>query len=159
MLRLVENHSISAAEVEHIEADLKPYPLVRQTPTRGFEGRFSMPFCLSHVLVHHRLEPTDFSDQRLNEPMIQHVIHRVEHLPDSPQLTVVLRNGDRLTEAVQPPSDLKGWERTAQKFTASAQMRLSIKQIETVTDAVKRLSEITSTKTLTGALKTDHSSR
>ena len=155
MLRLVAKQSISAAQVERIEADLKPYPLVRQKPTRGFEGRFSMPFCLSHVLVHRQLQPTDFTDQRLQEPLIQELIRRVKHVPDSPGVSVVLKSGDRMTETIQPPSDLKGWEQTVKKFTSSATARLPLEQIETVIDSVQQLPEMVSIKTLTGSLRLD----
>ena len=57
MLRIMDKNSISPADVESIEADLKPYPLVRQRPTRGFEGRFSMPFCLAMTMIHRSLDP------------------------------------------------------------------------------------------------------
>ncbi|MGE5218049.1 MAG: MmgE/PrpD family protein [Chloroflexota bacterium] len=157
MFRLVEKYSVSAAEVDHIEADLKPYPLVRQMPKRGFEGRFSMPFCLAHVLVHRRLQPTDFTDQRLEEPLIQAVIRSVEHTPESPDVTVVMKSGDRLTEAIQPPGDLKGWEQTKQKFTASAAKRLTREQIETVIDSVKQLPAMVSIRPFTAVLRTARS--
>ncbi|HVO94865.1 MAG TPA: MmgE/PrpD family protein, partial [Terriglobales bacterium] len=43
MLRLRQREKITADEVEAIDCDLRPYPLVRARPTRGYEGRFSMP--------------------------------------------------------------------------------------------------------------------
>jgi 2-methylcitrate dehydratase PrpD len=155
MFRLVAKHSIAAADVEIIETDLKPYPLVRQNPTRGFEGRFSMPFCLAHILVHRRLEPNDFADHRLAEPSIQELIRRARHMPDSSHLTVTLKSGNRLSEPIESPSDLKGWEQTAQKFNASGAVRLTPEQLQTVRESVRRLDEIDSIRTLTAALRPD----
>jgi 2-methylcitrate dehydratase PrpD len=155
MFRLVAQNSIAPADVELIETDLKPYPLVRQNPTRGFEGRFSMPFCLAHILVHRQLEPNDFADHRLAEPPIQELIRRARHMPDSSQVTVVLKNGDRLSETIRVASDLKGWEQTAQKFNASAGGRLPPEQLQTVRESVQRLAEIASIRTLTSALRFD----
>ena len=74
MLRIMDKNSIIPADVESIEADLKPYPLVRQRPKRGFEGRFSMPFCLAMTMVYQRLDPGDFTDERLSEPLVQRLI-------------------------------------------------------------------------------------
>ncbi len=91
MLRMMDKNSILPADVESIEADLKPYPLVRQKPTRGFEGRFSMPFCLAMTLIHRSVDPGDFTNERLFEPLVQQLISRTHHVPDSPVLTVILK--------------------------------------------------------------------
>lgn len=153
MFRLIEKYPVPVAQVEAIDADLKPYPLVRQEPKRGFEGRFSMPFCLAHALVHRRLQPTDFTDLRLQEPRIQELIRCVRHVPDSPFVTVILKSGDRLTEAVQPPHDLKGWEQTAQKFTTSTIGHFTPEQIQTIIHSVTHLPEMVSIKPFTAALR------
>jgi 2-methylcitrate dehydratase PrpD len=152
MLRMVKKHEISPAAVEFIETDLKPYPLVRQNPKRGFEGRFSMPYCLAHVLVHGRLQPNDFINQRLEEPLMVELIRRVRHSPDSPSVTIGLKNGDRLSESIQTPSDLKGWEQTTGKFNDSIRGLLSEEQGLAIIETVKRLQETPSIRTLTRAL-------
>src|SRR5262249_28888841 len=88
LLGIMGSDSITPADVQSIEADLKPYPLVRQSPTRGFEGRFSMPFCLAMTMIHGSIDPADFTNERLFEPLVQHLIARTHHIPDSPALTV-----------------------------------------------------------------------
>jgi 2-methylcitrate dehydratase PrpD len=119
MLRIVDKHSILPGDVEAIEADLKPYPLVRQRPTRGFEGRFSMPFCLAMTLIHRSLTPGDFTNERLLDPLVQQLISRTQHVPDSPLLTVILKDGTRIVEPIQPHTNLKGWDAVSEKFQKS----------------------------------------
>jgi 2-methylcitrate dehydratase PrpD len=153
MLRLAAKHSVRPADVELIETDLKPYPLVRQKPRRGFEGRFSMPFCLAHTLVYGRLEADDFIDERLQEPWIQELMNLTRHLPDSSLLTIVLKSGARLTESIQLPSDLKGWDETVTKFNNSVRKLLSDDQQRTVIGSIQRLQEIDSIRCLTDALR------
>ncbi len=46
MFRLVQKTPIAGKDVESIECDVHPYPLLRLIPTRGHEGRFSMAYCL-----------------------------------------------------------------------------------------------------------------
>jgi 2-methylcitrate dehydratase PrpD len=154
MLRLREKHSIDSDDVEAIEADLKPYPLVRQQPKRGFEGRFSMPFCLAHVLVHHRLRPDDFVDARLQEEAIQTLIRRVRSVPDSPSVAVTLRGGRTISEPLAPPTDLKGWEQTVKKFNDSAEARLSDNQRLAVIESIAGLERVSSIQTVTRSLQT-----
>jgi 2-methylcitrate dehydratase PrpD len=144
MLRIMDKNSISPADVESIEADLKPYPLVRQRPTRGFEGRFSMPFCLAMTMVYRRLDPGDFTDERLSEPLVQELISRTHHVPDSPVLTVILKDGTKITEPIQPHTNLKGWDAVAKKFDNSVVGCLSKDQQRTVLELVSQLDRIAS---------------
>jgi 2-methylcitrate dehydratase PrpD len=144
MLRIMNKNSIIPADVEAIEADLKPYPLVRQRPTKGFEGRFSMPFCLAMTMVYRRLDPGDFTDERLSEPLVQQSISRTHHTPDSPVLTVILKDGTKITEPIQPHTNLKGWDAVAKKFDNSVVGCLSKDQQRTVLELVSQLDRIAS---------------
>ncbi|MGB7947087.1 MAG: MmgE/PrpD family protein [Candidatus Binatia bacterium] len=155
MLRIVERQKINPADVELIETDLKPYPLVRQNPKRGFEGRFSMPYCLAHVLVHGRLQPKDFNDLRLEELWMAELIKRVRHRPDSPSVTIALKNGERVSEPIQPHSDLKGWAQAQDKFKESTEELLSEEQQSTIVETVKELEKSPSVTSLTRALQRD----
>ena len=155
MLRLADKHAVTAADVEFIESDLKPYPLVRQNPRRGFEGRFSMPFCLAHALVYKRLLPNDFNDRRLQEPTIKNLINRTRHIPDAPSLSVVLKSGVRLTEPLQSASDLKGWDQTVSKFNESVGTLLTDAQRRTIVESVKELQDLPSVRNLTRSLQQD----
>jgi hypothetical protein len=153
MLRLVEKHAVTAADVELIESDLKPYPLVRQNPKRGFEGRFSMPFCLANALVYRGLRPNDFNDRRLQEPAIVGLIDRCRHIPDAPSLIVALRNGSRLEEPLQVASDLKGWDQTVAKFNESVGTLLTDVQQSAIIESVQAIQKISSIRDITQALQ------
>ena len=155
MLRLLAKHAISPADVEIIETDLKSYPLVRQKPKRGYEGRFSMPFCLAHTLVYRRLKPDDFTDERLQEPGIPELMNCTRHLPDSSLLTVVLKSGARLTEAITTPRDLKGWGETVAKFKDSTGELLSEDQQRTIIHSIQDLDDLLSIRSLTVSLRSE----
>ena len=144
MLRIMDKNSIVPADVESIEADLKPYPLVRQRPTKGFEGRFSMPFCLAMTMIHRSLDPSDFTDKRLSEPLVQRVIDRTRHVPDSPVLTLILKDGTKITEPIQPHTNLKGWDAVSEKFQKSVAGCLSKHQQQELLALVSRLDKLPS---------------
>jgi len=144
MLRIVDKNSIVPADVESIEADLKPYPLVRQRPTKGFEGRFSMPFCLAMTMIYRSLDPSDFTDKRLFEPLVQRVIDRTRHVPDSPVLTLILKDGTTITEPIQPHTNLKGWDTVSEKFQKSVAGCLSKHQQQELLALVSRLDKLPS---------------
>ena len=153
MLRLTAKHSLRPTDVELIETDLKPYPLVRHKPRQGFEGRFSMPYCLAHVLVYGRLLPDDFTDERVKDLQIQELMNSTRHLPDSSLLTIVLKSGERLAESIAAPSDLKGWDQTVTKFKGSVEKLLGDDQQRKVVGCVQSLHELESIRTLTLALR------
>ncbi|HEY7317282.1 MAG TPA: MmgE/PrpD family protein [Candidatus Binatia bacterium] len=148
MLRLGAKNSISPTDVEAIEADLKPYPLVRQRPTRGFEGRFSMPFCLAMTLVHRSIDPSDFTNKRLFDPLVQQLISRTHHVPDSRVLNVILKDGTRISEPIQPHTNLKGWDAVAAKFQKSVAGCFADHQQQKLLALISRLEELPSTAEL-----------
>jgi 2-methylcitrate dehydratase PrpD len=155
MLRLIQKHSVTAREVESIECDLKPYPLVRQLPKRGFEGRFSMPFCLAVALIHGGVKPGDFTNERVHEPLVQELLGRIRHAPDSASLIVQLKNGSRLSETIQPATDLQGWDRICDKFNDSTASVLSNEKQSAVVASVNRLEKLPAIMQLTRDLRTD----
>jgi 2-methylcitrate dehydratase PrpD len=155
MLRLIQKHRIVPREVESIECDLKPYPLVRQLPKRGFEGRFSMPFCLAVALIHGAVKPGDFTNERLQEPLVQELVGRTRHVSESSALSVRLKNGTTLTEAIQTATDLQGWDQICDKFNESAASVLSSEKQSAVVASVNRLEELPAINQLTRSLRTD----
>jgi 2-methylcitrate dehydratase PrpD len=116
MLRLSNDEGINPRSVESIECDLKPYPLVRQFPGRGVEGRFSMPFCLAVALAHRRLRHDDFTDDMVREPAIQDLMKLTKHIPGSTTLTVKLKDGTVRSEPLQAPSNFTGVGEIDAKF-------------------------------------------
>jgi len=151
-LRRREN--FMADDVEAIDCDLRPYPLVRARPTRGYEGRFSMPFCLAMTLVHGTVTPNDFVDERLQEPRIQELIRRTRHLPNQEVLTVTLKNGKRLSEPFRPPTNLTEQSQVSEKFAQSVSPVFSPERTRIIENHVTRLEELASITELTNLLRT-----
>ncbi len=153
MLRLAHQHDLKPETIESIECDQKPYPLVRQIPQRGYEGRFSMAFCLAMALIHRQLNPGDFVDENVQQPLVRDLMNRVRHTPGGPALVVNLKNGARLEENLQTPSDLHGWDAVEKKFRAATEGIITDANAGTVIDNVKQLESVASIQTLTGALR------
>jgi 2-methylcitrate dehydratase PrpD len=153
MLRLVRQHDLKPESIESIECDQKPYPLVRQIPQRGYEGRFSMAYCLAMALVHRELKPEDFIDANVQQPVVQELMGRMHHTPGGPALVVQLKNGARLEEKLQVPSDLHGWNAVADKFSAATLGIIDTANGAAVVDQVKTLESLASIRSLTQSLK------
>jgi 2-methylcitrate dehydratase PrpD len=154
MLRLVQREKIAAGDVEAVECDLRPYPLVRARPTRGYEGRFSMPFCLAVALAYGTVTPDDFTNERLQEPQVQNLIQRTRHLPKE-IVTVTLKNGKSLSEPFQPPTNLTEQSQVRAKFAQSVSRVFPPQRTLAIADHVMQLEELTKITDLTKLLKTD----
>src|SRR5262245_14285690 len=124
MLRLMQREKLAADDVDAIECDLRPYPLVRAQPRRGYEGRFSMPYCLAMTLVHGTMTPDDFVDDKLSDPRIQNLLQRTRHHQEE-SLTVILKNGEKFTEPFRPIGNLAGWQPVRDKFVRSVSGKLT----------------------------------
>jgi 2-methylcitrate dehydratase PrpD len=154
MLRLRQAHPIAPEVVETIECDLRPYPLVRQDPTRGHEGRFSMPFCLAMALARGRLDPEDFTDRNLADPTVQLLISRTRHMPGATVLTVVLRDGTRRAEDLRPHSDLTDPGQIKAKFQRATRGILGETNASTLVEMIETLNRLASARQLAELLRT-----
>jgi 2-methylcitrate dehydratase PrpD len=154
MLRLRQKHSVQPEAVESIECDLKPYPLLRQNPQRGFEGRFSMPFCLAVALTSGRLAPTDFTNELVDHPTIRRLIGCTKHTPGGSVLIVTLCNGTRILEEITPASNLLGAQEIKSKFHHCADDVLSRCSATAAVDMIEALDTVPSVRKLTQALRT-----
>ena len=152
MLRLRQREKFSADDVDVIECDLRPYPLVRARPSRGYEGRFSMPFCLAMTLVHGTVKPDDFIDERLAEPRVQNLIQRTRHVKEE-ILTVILKNGDKFSEPFQPIRNLTDGPLVREKFEQSVNGIFAQEATQTIIDRVNHLDELPTIRQLTQALQ------
>ena len=153
MLRLVCNRPIEPRQVSEITCDLKPYPLIRHIPKRGIEGRFSMPFCLALGLTHGTLSPHDFTDDNVRDPVIQDLMSRTRHVPNASQLTVTLKDGQVLTEALMRRGSLKTREEIVGKFRYNVKNVLSDQQAERVIQSICTLEIVKSARNATEELR------
>ena len=153
MLRLIEKRPIDCEDVEAIECDVHPYPLLRLFPKRGHEGRFSMAYCLAVTLLFGRLGPTDFTDDLVHDPQVQNLIRCVRHNPGSKTLAVSLKNGETIKEPIEAASDMREWDEVAKKFIRCVRDSLTEKQQTSILDQVGHLEEVSSVRSMTGSLR------
>ena len=103
-----------------------------------------MAFCLAMTTIDRSIDPADFTNERLFEPLVQHLIARTHHIPGSPVLTVILKDGTRMTEPIQPHTNPKGWDAVGEKFQKSVAGRFSQNQQQKMLAKVSRLNELPS---------------
>jgi 2-methylcitrate dehydratase PrpD len=152
MQRLAQREKFTADQVDAIECDLRPYPLVRAQPTRGYEGRFSMPFCLAMALVHGTMKPDDFVNEKVQDPVIQNLIQRTRHHHQE-SLTVKLKNGATISEPFKPIANLTDPQAVRDKFERSVSSALTPHQAKTIIEQVARLDELASIRLFTDGLR------
>jgi 2-methylcitrate dehydratase PrpD len=151
-LRLLRRHPFRPDDVESISCDLKPYPLVRERPKRGVEGRFSMPFCLALSVVHGTIRPNDFTDENVLDPVVQDLMRRTRQ-GASGTLVVQLKNGQRLEEPVERPTNLVERSAIEKKFYDCVAGALPKDQAQAVAEAVDKLEQLPSIRQLTRNLR------
>jgi 2-methylcitrate dehydratase PrpD len=154
LLRLIAKHSFAAEDVGSIACDLKPYPLVRERPARGVEGRFSMPFCLALALIHRTIRPDDFTDDNVADPRIQALMQRTHHARGA-VLVVDLKDGRKLEEPLARPTNLVEPEDIEQKFRDCVADVLSREQATAIIQTVHKLEHLPSARELTRNLRAD----
>jgi 2-methylcitrate dehydratase PrpD len=153
MLRLRRRHAFTPEQVASIECDLKPYPLVRQIPKRGIEGRFSMPFCLAVGLIHDDLPSDGFTDRNIADPSVRRLMECTHHTPGQDMLVVTLSDGSKFEEPLRKPIDFTTWDEIAVKFRENAQLILGMSQCDAVIAGVQCLEHGGSARALAAALK------
>lgn len=151
MLAILQKNKIAPAEVESIACDLKPYPLVRQVPTRGYEGRFSMPFCLAVTLVHGDVRAVYFNDATVADPVIQDLIGRTRHA-DSKMLVVTLKDGRCLEAPLGHPTDFTTRPEIEAKFHACVDGTLPKAKADAMVSLMRSMESLDSVRELAQAL-------
>ena len=152
MLRLRRKHGISPEQVVAIDCDLKPYPLVRANPSRGVEGRFSMPFVMALGLIHDGLPSDGFTDRNVSDPVVRRLMACTRHMPGAEVLVVTLTDGRKIEEPVRKPTDLTTWDEIVAKFQVCVAGILTSAQIDTVVRGVRNLEQAASARSLGAAL-------
>jgi 2-methylcitrate dehydratase PrpD len=85
MLDLVKKHNLKPEDI----AEIRLYagsnilnPLRYALPQTGLEGKFSLPFCLTSILLRHRAGIREFSDEFVKSPEVQEMMKRVKTIHD-----------------------------------------------------------------------------
>ncbi|MEX2598401.1 MAG: MmgE/PrpD family protein, partial [Dehalococcoidia bacterium] len=148
VIRLRNEHSLTADQVESIEARVHPYVLElmnRPEPRRGLEGKFSFQHCAAAALVDGAGHDAQFSDARVADPVIAGLRSRVSATIDQSleeeevHLAITLNDGRKLETHVEhvtgSPKNPMSDEMLEGKFRALAGEVLPQAQVERLLQA------------------------
>jgi len=158
MLRLVREHHIKAADVENIELGANhamTTSLLHHRPTTGLQGKFSMEFCLSILVLDHKAGLVEYQDAVVQRADVQDMIKRVSFHVDpeaeragldkmTSLLKIHLKGGKVLSGRAEfakgSPANPMSYDEVADKFRGCAEFaKWPAAKAEAVIAAVKSL--------------------
>lgn len=112
ILALRESNALTLERVDRVEVTTSRgalQPLVHHSPRTGLQGKFSMEYAMAAALLDGHVSLSSFTDPAVNRPSIQDFLPRVtgtavasgEVFPRWAEVSVLLRDGDRLTTRVE----------------------------------------------------------
>jgi 2-methylcitrate dehydratase PrpD len=171
MLRLIREHHLAAADVDKVELGANhamTTSLLHHHPTTGLQGKFSMEYCLSILLLERKAGLVEFQDAVVQRPDVQDMVKRInfyidpeaEHagLDKMTSLVKIHLKGGRVVTgraefAKGSPSNPMSYEEVADKFRGCAEFaRWPKAKTETVIAQVKSLEAAPDVAKLTAAL-------
>jgi 2-methylcitrate dehydratase PrpD len=171
LLRLIHDHNIKAADVEKVDLGANhamTTSLLHHRPTTGLQGKFSMEYCLSILLLERKAGLVEFQDAVVQRPDVQDMVKRInfyidpeaEHagLDKMTSLVKIHLKGGRVVTgraefAKGSPSNPMSYEEVADKFRGCAEFaRWPKAKTETVIAQVKSLEAAPDVAKLTAAL-------
>ena len=164
LMRLIKENNIEAPQVARVDVGANRYmttTLLHHHPKTGLEAKFSMEFCIAILLLERKAGLREFTDDVVNRPDVQAMIHTVNFYVDpvaddagynkmTSLLKIHLKNGRVITGQAQfakgSPSNPMSFEETAEKFRGctefaewptdkSEKIIGFVKELETVPDA------------------------
>ncbi len=152
LLRLRETHRLTPEAIDRIELDLRSKTALRDYPETGFEGLFSLRFCMAAGFVHGGLGPAQFSTACVNDPAVRETMRRIDDVPGSPAVAVVLKTGERLVEPLGERPSLSTRQEIEDKFRRCTEGILPPAQVEAAIKAVGELENAHSIRDLAEAV-------
>ena len=171
MLRLIRENDIKPGDVENVDVGANhsmTTTLYHHRPTTGLEGKFSMEFCMSILILERRAGLTQFEDAVVQRPDVQQMIGRINFYVDPEAeaagfdkmtsiLKVHLKNGrvllGRAEFAKGSPSNPMTYDEVADKFRGCAEFVKWPKQkTEAIIQFVKALDSAPDLSALTPLL-------
>ena len=173
MLRLIRQNDIKAADVEKVDLGANHAmmtSLLHHHPTTGLQGKFSMEYCLSILLLDRKAGLGEYQDAVVQRPDVQEMIKRVNFYVDPEaenagldKMTSILRihmkNGKvfsgRAEFAKGSPSNPMSYDEVADKFRGCAEFaKWPAAKTESVIVTVKSLENVSDISKLVAALTT-----
>jgi len=171
MLRLIREHDIKPADVETVDVGgnhAMTTSLLHHQPTTGLQGKFSMEFCMSILLLERKAGLVEYTDAVVQRPDVQAMIRRVQFTVDpvaenagldkmTSLLKIHLKNGTVLSGRAEfakgSPSNPMSYDEVADKFRGCAEFaKWPGKKTEAVIAMVKSLETVTDVSKLADAL-------
>jgi len=169
--RLIRDHHIKAADVDKVELGgnhAMTTSLLHHRPTTGLQGKFSMEFCLSILLVEGKAGLVEFQDAVVQRADVQDMIKRVSFYVDPEAeragldkmtsiVKIHLKDGmviaGRADVAKGNPANPMSYDEVADKFRGCAEFAKWPKaKAEAVIAAVKVLETAPDVRALSAAL-------
>lgn len=85
MLRLIKEHGIKAADVEHVRVGTNhnmPNALIHHRPQNELQAKFSMEFCMAILLIENRAGLNEFTDEVVQRDDVKAMINKVDFVVD-----------------------------------------------------------------------------
>jgi 2-methylcitrate dehydratase PrpD len=171
MLRLIHEHDIKAADVEKVDVGANHAmltSLLHHRPTTGLQGKFSMEFCMSILLLDRKAGLVEFQDNVVQRPDVQEMVKRVNFYIDpvaenagldkmTSLLKITMKDGRVLTGRAEfakgSPSNPMTYDEVSDKFRGCAEFaKWPAAKTESVIAAVKSLETVSDMSKLTPAL-------
>src|SRR6266481_2224843 len=173
MLRLIHENDIKPGDVEKVDLGANHAmltSLLHHRPTTGLQGKFSMEYCMSILLLDRKAGLVEFQDKVVQRLDVQEMIKRVNFYIDpvaenagldkmTSILRIHLKNGKVLSGRAEfakgSPSNPMSYDEVADKFKGCADfvkwpaaktqsIIQSVKSLETVADVSKLAAALTS---------------
>ncbi len=171
LVRLIREHHIKAADVEKIDLGANhamTTALLHHQPTTGLQGKFSMEYCLSILMLDGKAGLVEYQDAVVKRPDVQDMIKRVNFYVDPEAehagldkmtsiLRIHLKDGKVLSGRAEfakgSPSNPMSYDEVANKFRGCAEFaKWPSAKTETVIAAVKALDTASDVSKLSAAL-------
>src|SRR3984957_584296 len=179
MLRLIQQNDIKAADVEKVEVggNLSNYKtLFQDASTTGLQGKFSMEYAMSILLLERKATLSSFADAVVQRADVQDMIRRVRYYVDPEYnklklqgaslqamlveqsfLKIYLKNGKIISGRTEPakgsPENPMSYEEVADKFRGNAEFaKWPSQKAGSVIELVKSLESAPDMSRLTAAL-------
>jgi 2-methylcitrate dehydratase PrpD len=171
MLRLIHQYDIKAADVEKVDVGANhamTTSLLHHRPTTGLQGKFSMEFCMSILLLDRKAGLVEFQDKVVNRPDVQEMVKRVNFYIDpvaenagldkmTSIMKITMKDGKVYTGRAEfakgSPSNPMTYEEVADKFRGCAEFaKWPTAKTEAVISAVKTLESVSDMSKLAPAL-------
>jgi len=172
MLSLIHKYDIKAADVEKVDVGANhamTTSLLHHDPMTGLQGKFSMEFCMSILLLDRKAGLVEFQDKVVQRPDVQAMIKRVHFYIDpvaenagldkmTSLLKITMKDGKVYTGRAEfakgSPSNPMSYDEVADKFRGCAEFAkwppakaeaviASVKSLENEADMSKLVAALT----------------